>query len=177
MPENQNDNPNALTPDDARIDQIRLFVTDVDGTLTDGGMYYTAEGEVMKLFNTRDASGMARLRRHGITLGIMTTEASEIVKVRARKLKIEHVFIGVEDKPALMLQFLDQLGLAWENLAYIGDDVNDLEVLRRAGLSACPADAASPVKDVCDHICTHSGGRGAVREFCDLIKPFTPEQP
>jgi N-acylneuraminate cytidylyltransferase len=149
--------------------KVKLFCMDVDGTLTDGGMYYTENGEAMKRFNTRDAFGMRLLREQGIDLAIITTEDSAIVRSRARKLQIDSAHLGVKDKEAFVEDLLKQRGIAWEEITYVGDDVNDLGVLRRAGLSACPHDASSEVRAVSQYVCRQSGGRGAVREVCDLI--------
>jgi N-acylneuraminate cytidylyltransferase len=148
---------------------LRALAVDVDGTLTDGGMYYTKTGEAMKRFDTRDAFGMNLLRQVGWRLAIVTAEESPIVLARARKLRIEDVFIGVRDKRACLEQFLVDRGLKWSELAYVGDDLNDLEVLRRAGFAACPADAVPEVQKQVLYVCRASGGRGAVREVCDLI--------
>ena len=151
------------------VSRIELFCVDVDGTLTDGGMYYSKTGEVMKRFDTRDALGMRLLRERGSDLAIITAENSDIVQSRARKLKIDDVHVGIKNKEAFVDQLLKQRNLNWEAFAYVGDDVNDLAVIRRAGLSACPCDATSEVRAVADYVCEESGGRGAVREVCDLI--------
>lgn len=149
---------------------LKVFATDVDGTLTDGGMYYTEAGEAMKRFDTRDAAAMSRLRQRGFTLMLVTTENSPIVRARARKLQIEHVYTGVEDKAELVQSVLDKLGASWDSLAYVGDEMNDLPVICRAGFSACPADAVEDVRAECDYVCANPGGHGAVREVCDLIR-------
>lgn len=148
---------------------LKVFATDVDGTLTDGGMYYSAEGELLKCFNTRDAFGMNILRNMGLTLSIVTSEDSPIVLARAVKLNIEHVYVGVQDKIRHFEKFIEGVNCTWDELAYIGDDLNDLEAIRRAGFSACPADACEQVRDAAKYICQNSGGHGAVREACDLI--------
>lgn len=148
---------------------LRLFATDVDGTLTDGGMYYTDAGEAMKRFDTRDAFGMNLLRQEGLELAIVTAENSPIVAARARKLKIENVCLNVSDKVACVEAMLARLGLDWPNLAYIGDDLNDLPLLRKAAFSACPGDAAAPVARAVDYVCQRLGGYGAVREACERI--------
>lgn len=148
---------------------LRLLATDVDGTLTDGGMYYTEAGEAMKRFDTRDAFGMNLLRQEGLELAIVTAENSPIVAARARKLKIENVCLNVSDKVACVEAMLARLGLDWSNLAYVGDDLNDLPLLRKAAFSACPADAAAPVARAVDYVCRRLGGHGAVREACERI--------
>jgi len=148
---------------------LKLFATDVDGTLTDGGMYYTPDGELMKRFDTRDAFGMNLLRKAGFELAIVTAEDSPIVAARARKLKIDRVFLGVSDKIELLAGVLGELGLDWNNLAYAGDDLNDLPVIEKAGFSACPSDAARQTRAAAKYVCRNPGGRGAVREMCELI--------
>lgn len=153
-------------------EDIRMLLVDVDGTLTDAGMYYGKDGESLKKFNTRDAAGMARLRRNGIAIGIVTSEDTPIVAARARKLGIDLLHMGIKDKLQLIESILRDHKIAWNHLAYIGDDLNDLPVLQRAGISACPADAVSHVRDVCDVVCKCKGGHGAVREFCDVLRPL-----
>lgn len=149
--------------------RCRVFATDVDGTLTDGGMYYSEAGEVLKRFDTRDAAGMHLLREEGITLVVVTSEDSPIVTARARKLGIAHVYVGVKDKYPKCRQLLEELQVPWEEFAYIGDDLGDLQVLAAAGFSACPADACAEVFGTVDYVCRRSGGHGAVREFCEHI--------
>jgi N-acylneuraminate cytidylyltransferase len=148
---------------------IRFFVVDVDGTLTDGGMYYDRNGETMKRFDTRDAFGMNLLRRQGLTLVMITGEKSPIVRIRGRKLGIRHVLVGVEDKCLTLERLLRKLGAEWQNVCYVGDDLNDLAAIRQAGFSACPADAAAAVRTAVHYVCSNRGGHGAVREVCDII--------
>jgi 3-deoxy-D-manno-octulosonate 8-phosphate phosphatase (KDO 8-P phosphatase) len=148
---------------------IRLFITDVDGTLTDGGMYYTPQGEHMKRFNTRDAKGLELLRRAGLRVAIMTQERSEIVLARAAKLKIDDVFIGVSDKLACLTQLCARLDLSPRQAAFIGDDVNDLEIMRAVGLSFAVADAVPKVLRTATVVLTRPGGHGAVREAAEWL--------
>lgn len=148
---------------------ISLVVVDVDGTLTDGGMYYNEDGETLKRFNTRDAVGLRRLAEAGITVAIMSGEDSPIVSARARKLNIEHVFLGVSDKRREIENLLSRLGQDWSRTAMIGDDLNDREAMQMAGFSACPADAIPDVRSLVDLVATHPGGHGAVREICEAI--------
>jgi YrbI family 3-deoxy-D-manno-octulosonate 8-phosphate phosphatase len=156
--------------------KLKLLCIDVDGTLTDGGMYYTDAGETMKRFNTRDAMGMSRLRKRGIALAIVTAEDSQIVQARARKIGVEHVYIGISDKRALLEELLGKLGLTWEQVAYVGDDLNDLEAMRAAGFSACPSDSAGEIVRHAHYVCRKAGGKGAVREVCDLIEAALESQ-
>ncbi len=153
---------------------IRLFLTDVDGTLTDGGMYYSAAGDVMKKFNTRDGMGLQLLQRTGVKVGIITSETTDIVKARAAKLGLDFLIQGQRDggKLAAALEICDELGISLAETAYIGDDVNCADLLRAVGLAACPADAMPQVKAIPGiHIMTLRGGEGCVREFINHLLP------
>ena len=154
--------------------RIKLLLTDVDGVLTDNGVYYGEGGEVLKRFSIRDGMGVERLRKLcGIETGIVTGELSPSVARRAEKLQISHLYLGVKDKQGRLVEIMGATGLAWEEIAFIGDDVNDLEVLERVGLSACPADAMAAVWDVVHYQCQVRGGHGAFREFAEwIIKLF-----
>jgi len=153
-----------------KLSRIKLLLTDCDGVLTDGGVYYGETGEEFKKFDIRDGMGVERLRNFaGVTTGIITGELSPSVIKRAEKLKITELHLGVKDKPAVFKEILNRLNLQPEEVAYIGDDTNDLEVMKLAGLTACPADAISFVKDVADIVCLAKGGQGSFREFAELI--------
>lgn len=152
--------------------RIKLCATDVDGTLTDGGMYYSSDGEQMKLFNTRDGMGFELLRNAGIETAIITSETSPIVEARASKLKVEHVFLGAsfKSKLAVVQRLCKKLKISLDEVAYIGDDVNCIPLLQKVGLAACPDDSAEAVKKVENiRILTRKGGKGAFRELVDLI--------
>jgi YrbI family 3-deoxy-D-manno-octulosonate 8-phosphate phosphatase len=150
--------------------KIRLFLTDVDGVLTDAGMYYTETGDELKKFNTRDGMGLKLLREAGIKTGIITTENTRLVERRAAKLKVDHLVQGAYPKLNAALEICEKEGISLEQTAYIGDDVNCLELLQAVGLAACPADAVKKVKDVSGIlILGKKGGEGVVREFADLI--------
>ena len=150
--------------------KMNLLVCDVDGTLTDGGMYYDISGNELKKFNTRDGKGISLLRERGIFVMFLTSEDTPIVKRRAEKLQIEFCFMGVKDKCKLLDDFfLKHPEFSWEHTAYIGDDVNDSEALKRAGISATPADGISENKKIVDYVCELPGGHGCVREFCELL--------
>ncbi len=151
------------------LKNIRLLVVDVDGTLTDAGMYYSAEGEMLKKFNTRDAKGLELIRKHGVEVAIMTTEDTQIVEERARKLGIKLCFTGVTDKHSKLNDTCRSLGITTKEVAYIGDDVNDLECIKAVGFSACPADAVPKIRSASLYITTSVGGHGAVREVCERI--------
>lgn len=153
-----------------KADKIRLVLTDVDGVLTDTGIYYSPDGEMIKRFSIRDGMGVERLRKHAdIETVIITGENSGTVKARAQKLKITQVYLGVTDKKSLFDEILKKNQLQPDNIAFIGDDVNDLEIMKLVGLTACPGDGMSFIKDISDYICENKGGYGAFREFAELI--------
>lgn len=153
--------------------QIKLFLSDVDGTLTDGGMYYSEKGDELKKFNTRDGMGFQLLREAGIKTGIITSENTEIVANRAKKLKIDFLVQGKRNggKLAAAQEICSQLGITLNEVAYIGDDINCRELLEAVGLAACPADANTIIKNIASiRIMSRNGGEGCVREFIELIK-------
>ena len=150
-------------------EEIKLLVSDVDGTLTDAGMYYSAKGEELKKFNTRDAQGLALIRERGIDVAIITKENSPIVRARAEKLKIDKCYIGIDNKLGCLKKLCDDLKINLSNVAYIGDDVSDLECIKEVGLAACPADAVEAIKNISHYVCRCPGGSGAVREICEVI--------
>lgn len=154
---------------EAAASRIRLLLTDVDGVLTDGGVYYGEKGEVMKRFNIRDGMGAVRLRQAGIETGIITGEVSPSVSRRAEKLKIGRVILGCDDKSGALDEILSEGTWAPEEIAYIGDDVNDLEIMQRVGLSATPSDGLPQIRAIADYICTLPGGHGAFREFAEFL--------
>ena len=150
--------------------KIKLLLTDCDGVLTDGGVYYGDTGEVLKKFNIRDGMGVERLwKEAGIETGIVTGERSPSVQKRAEKLRIQELHLGVKDKLGLLHALLKRRGLEPGHVAYIGDDVNDLAVMRACGLSACPADALEAVVNMADYVCSRRGGEGCFREFAELL--------
>jgi len=154
----------------AKAQAIRLLLTDVDGVLTDGGVYYSAAGEEMKRFSIRDGLGVERLRQlTGIEVGIVTGEASPSVLRRAEKLKITELHLGIRHKKAVLADIFGRLKLQPKEIAYIGDDANDLEVMRHVGLSATPADGYREVLVMADYVCQSPGGHGAFREFVELL--------
>lgn len=152
--------------------QIKLFLSDVDGTLTDGGMYYSEKGDELKKFNTRDGMGFQLLREAGIKTGIITSENTEIVANRAKKLKIDFLVQGKRagGKLTAAQEICDQLGITLNEVAYIGDDINCRELLEAVGLAACPSDAEDIIKQVqFMHVLCKNGGKGCVREFINFI--------
>jgi len=153
-----------------RASKIKLLLTDVDGVLTDTGVYYSAKGEEMKRFSIRDGMGVERLRSLvNVETGIITREDTEIVKSRAKKLKITELHLGVLEKDKILNEILERKNLSIEEVAYIGDDTNDIEIMKRVGLSACPNDATEFAKNAADYITKNNGGNGAFRDFAELI--------
>jgi YrbI family 3-deoxy-D-manno-octulosonate 8-phosphate phosphatase len=154
---------------EARSKKVKLFLTDVDGVLTDAGMYYSEKGDELKKFNTRDGRGIENLRKSGIEVGIITSEDTEIVSRRAEKLKVEILYQGAKNKIEVLKEILSIHHLEKDEIAYIGDDLNDMEIMKQVGFSACPQDAQEAVKEIADYVCNIKGGEGCVREFSDLI--------
>jgi len=160
----------ASTAAIAKAQQVRLMIFDVDGVLTDGGLYYGAEGEPIKRFNALDGHGIKMLQQFGgIATAIITARQSPIVLRRAGDLGIAHVFQGVHDKRVAFAQLLEQTGIAAAACGYLGDDVIDLPVLTKVGFTACVANGHHDVKQRVDYITEGFGGNGAAREICDFI--------
>jgi YrbI family 3-deoxy-D-manno-octulosonate 8-phosphate phosphatase len=149
--------------------EIRLFATDVDGVLTDGGMYYAESGDEWKKFNTRDGMGIKLLQKAGLITAIVTQERTRLVARRAEKLAIPELHQGVMDKLSVIRDMAIRHGISLGQIAYIGDDVNDIEVLKAVGLSAAPADGLPQVIGIVDYVCRQKGGDGAVRELAEMI--------
>ncbi|WP_302978055.1 acylneuraminate cytidylyltransferase [Paraprevotella clara] len=162
----------VLSKQEAGKKNVKLFLCDVDGTLTDGGMYYSENGDELKKFNTRDGMGFQLLREAGIKTGIITSEDTKIVEKRAKKLKVDFLYQGKRDggKLAVVKEICAQLGITLDEVAYIGDDVNCMELLEAVGMKACPADACENVRRIPNiHILSKSGGDGCVRIWVDLV--------
>lgn len=155
-----------------RARNILLVLTDNDGVLTDTGVYYGETGEVFKRFSIRDGMGVELLRRAGIETAIITSETSPSVKKRAEKLRMPYLYLGVQDKAQYLPQILEETHLQLENLAYIGDDVNDLQIMRtlaQEGLTAMPKDGMPIVRRVAHYHCKCNGGHGAFRDFAEWL--------
>lgn len=148
---------------------IKILVLDVDGTLTDGKIYMSSNGELMKAFNIKDGYALARLPQYGITPVIITGRKSEIVDQRCKELKIAHIYQGIENKAFKLREVCDGLGIELKQCAYIGDDLNDINCMQLCGHKACPADAVKFVREHVDYVCEAKGGDGAVREYCDFL--------
>lgn len=157
---------------------VKLFLTDVDGCLTDGGMYYTAEGDAMKRFCVYDGMGMVLLQKAGIKCGILTSENSPIVKVRAEKLKLDFLYLGVGSKvnancltkKQAAQEICAQLGITLKEVCFVGDDINDVELLCAVGYPCCPPNARPEVLAIPGiRVLKTPGGKGAIREITDEI--------
>jgi YrbI family 3-deoxy-D-manno-octulosonate 8-phosphate phosphatase len=148
---------------------IKLVGTDIDGVWTDARMYYSTEGDVMKSFSTYDGMGVKLLREAGIPLIIMTGENTKIVAKRAQKLGIDRIFQGENEKLKRLKEICSELNISLDEVAYIGDDVNDLDVLKSVGLSAMPPNSPILNQFTPDYLTTRSGGDGAFRDFVDFI--------
>ncbi len=149
------------------INGIKLFITDIDGVWTDGGMFYDNTGNEWKKFNTADSAGVLFLRLMDIPTAIITGEDTEIVRRRAAKLKIPHLFMGIKDKVAIANDLCKKLNINLNEVAYIGDDINDILLLRKVGLSAAPSNAPDYVKKEVDWVLPVKGGDGAFRAFVE----------
>lgn len=152
-----------------KTNKIRFFVLDVDGTLTDGSIQIGVDGEMFKRFDVKDGFGIVKIKRAGIEPIIITGRSSAIVKKRAEELGVSKVFQGIQDKYSILNNILKKEKSSWENVAYMGDDLNDLSCIERAGVSACPSDAIEEVCAAVTYKCKRSGGKGAVREFCEEL--------
>lgn len=148
---------------------VRVAFFDVDGVLTDGGLYMSEDGETLKRFHILDGLGLKLLQRGGITPAVITGRDSKPLRARLQALGVTHVHYGTEDKAPAAQKVLDALGLDWSQAAAIGDDWPDLPVLRRCAFAAAPANAHAEVKAAAAYVTAQGGGQGAAREFCDLL--------
>ena len=151
------------------LNKIKLLLLDVDGVMTDGRIVYLNDGGEAKAFDVKDGHGLKLIQRAGIRVGIITGRQSEVVARRAAELGIEIVYQGAKDKLKPFLEIIKELGLEPFEVAYVGDDVVDLPVMRQVGFSATVADAVDDIKPYVDLVTSRPGGRGAVREVCDLL--------
>ena len=152
-----------------KIKNIKLLLTDVDGVLTDGGMYYTSTGDYMKKFHTRDGMGVNLLKKSKIPTIIGTKEKTKMVRNWAKKMNISYVYDGVQEKEKLLKEICKKFTITSSQIAYIGDDVNDLELLKKVGFSATPNDGIADAKKIVDYVCEKKGGDGVLREVADMI--------
>lgn len=152
-----------------RARRIKLILMDVDGTLTDGTILILPDGEELKSFHVRDGMGILMARQVGLKTGVISGKTSRVLAKRAERLRLDEVHQGIQDKKRVVEEIRQRYGLSWEEIAFIGDDLGDLEVMRCVGLAAAVADAHPLVKACSHYICQTGGGRGAVREFIEFI--------
>ena len=153
----------------ATIPRIKMLLTDSDGCLTDGGMYYTESGDEIKKFSALDGMGITKLRQAGIVVGIITGEDRELVRRRANKLKLDELHMGISDKLAVVKEICKRRDISLDEVAYIGDDINDVEVIQAVGFGCSVYNGREEVKTVAKYVTKTPGGRGAIREVADLI--------
>ncbi len=151
------------------LSKIKLIITDVDGVLTNGGLYYSRENLELKRFNIKDGMGAILLREAGIKCGIITTDKPDFVKIRAERMKLDFYFTEVWDKAGKLDDICSEFEITRDEIAFIGDDVNDIGIIKEVGFSAAPADAVPKVIDLVDYVCKRNGGEGAFRELVDII--------
>ena len=171
--ENNLDFTNLLTrplfADKDQIKKIKLLILDVDGVMTDAGMFFTENGDQFKKYNAKDGMAIMALSKIGVDVGIISSGFKlEMVKARAELLKIKHLYVGRDPKIDILNQWCDKLQISLDEVAIIGDDINDLSIMNEVGFSACPADAVLRVKQTVDLVLQTKGGRGCVREFIDF---------
>ncbi len=152
-----------------KLAKVKIMVMDVDGVLTDGGMYYSANGDELKKFNTRDGMGISIVQKAGLKTAFISSENSDIVYQRAYKLSIDHVHAKSGNKMEVLGKFLEKEGLSFQDVVYVGDDINDLDVMQKVGVAVTVPDGNIAVKNIAHYITKAQGGNGAVREVCDLI--------
>lgn len=149
--------------------RIKIVLTDVDGVLTDGGMYYTEKGDIMKKFHTRDGMGVTLMRKCNIPTIVITKEKTPMVKQWSKRMKIEKLYDGIIQKEKILKKICQKYDVNSDEVLFIGDDVNDVELLKKVGLSVCPNDAMEYVKKKCDYVCNVKSGEGVLREIADII--------
>lgn len=153
----------------SKLENISMIVLDVDGTLTDGGIYYDNQGYETKKFNVKDGLGILLGRQMGIEFLILTGRNSKCVELRAEELKVQYVKQGISNKVEYLKEFISENKLSTDKIAYMGDDLNDLTAMKFVGVSACPANAVFEIREHCDFILNSKGGEGAVREFVEMV--------
>ena len=148
---------------------IKLVLLDVDGTLTDGRIYRGNNGEELKRFNVKDGYAIVNAQKLGIEFGIITGRKSELVEIRSNELKIKYLYQGISEKTVILEEIMQKTGLKKEEIAYMGDDLNDILIMKQSGLTGAPKDAADEVIQIVDFVSGKNGGSGAVREFVEYI--------
>jgi YrbI family 3-deoxy-D-manno-octulosonate 8-phosphate phosphatase len=155
--------------DSQKAKNIKLLILDIDGVMTDAGMFFTENGDQIKKYNAKDGMAVRALADSDITVGIISSGFKlNMVKERAELLKIERVYVGRDPKIKVLQSWCDEMDISFEEVGIIGDDINDLEVMKSVGFSVCPADAVNVVKQNVDLVLQHKGGKGCVREFIDF---------
>jgi YrbI family 3-deoxy-D-manno-octulosonate 8-phosphate phosphatase len=155
--------------DKSKIKDIKLLILDVDGVMTDAGMFFTENGDQFKKYNAKDGMAIKALEKFGIQTGIISSAHKiKMVKVRAEMLNIKNLYVGSEPKIDILLDWCEKLNIKLSEVAIIGDDINDLAVMKAVGFSVCPADAVLRVKETVDLVLHTKGGKGCVREFIDF---------
>lgn len=152
-----------------RLAQVRLLSMDLDGTLTDGGLYYAEDGSELRKYYVRDGMGIKMVQAVGIQTAIVTMSTTPAISKRAERLSIEHLVLGSRDKVAALVGICQKMGISLDQVAHIGDDVNDLELLQVVGCPVAVADAIEPVRTVAAWVTPNCGGAGAVRDLCDRL--------
>ena len=158
-----------MTELNAKASKIKLLAFDVDGVMTDGSITYDENGIEYKTFNAKDGHGLAKMSKNGFITAIITGRNNGTVDRRATDLRVTEVFQGVKNKLPILEAIMEKYGLDFSQVSYMGDDEPDVCILEKVAIAACPADAVSKVKDICNFVSTRDGGRGAVRELCDLV--------
>jgi len=148
---------------------IKLVISDVDGVLTDGGMYFSEKGEVLKKFNTKDGMAVELLLKNRIKTVLMTKENSEIVKKRGKKIKVALSYLGIKRKEEKLKKICEKFCVTPSEIAYIGDDINDLGIIKKVGFSASPSDGIQEIINNVDYVCKLKGGQGVLREVTEII--------
>mgnify|MGYP006302088403 CR=1 FL=1 len=161
--------PPSAADIDARAQKVRVLLLDVDGVLTDGRLFYLPDGQEARVFNGRDGLGIQLLRASGLKVGMLSGKSVEVIRRRGEELDVELLLLGIEDKVAAFEQALEKLGVKAEEVCYVGDDLPDLPLIRKAGLGCAVADAAPEVRANANIILRANGGQGAVREVCERL--------
>lgn len=151
------------------MEHIKLVIFDVDGTMTDGGMYYSEVGDVYKKFQVKDGMGIVLLKKAGFKVALMTSEDSPIAAARAKKLDVDATILGCHNKTDAVKLLAEEMELEMKEIAFMGDDVNDYHAMKLVGFSTCPSDSVDAIKHISDYVCQSKGGNGAVREFTELL--------
>lgn len=158
-----------VCPKYPKMNNVKLILTDIDGVWTDGGMYYDQNGNEWKKFHTYDSAGVLFAHRAGIPVGIITSENTQIVERRAKKLKVDYLFQGASNKLEIAQQLCQKLNITLKNVAYLGDDLNDIELLKSVGIAGVPASAPNYIRSLTTISLTLKGGEGVFREFVEAI--------